>query len=322
MFPGASKPWGCDGVSLAKAYPGTAKCFLMVLKLTDGPVKCFGRFQALQLSWRQPCRGLPGTTKCFLHVSSGFRRWQVEISRASKPWSYDGGGLAKAYRGLPCTAKCFLLGVETDGWTLEMLPCASKPCSCDGGSLAKAYPGRTLAQSVFLWVPKLTDGPLKCRKGGSAAPGASPFYKLIKAESEASERNILGTTQHHVPVTVAVLGFRKQRNSCFCCPSCKHPWLTRLISGTEHFTRSTPRGTLAPRAAYLHPTPFLSHVNANHSLGWILPLHDLAACDHLTILYHPVVKRRRAWSVSTRLYETQACLVIGAFQPQDPSVGN
>ena len=70
--------------------------------------------------------------------------------------------------------------------TLEMLWGASKHCSCDGVSLAKAYPGeglpwRTLAQSVFLWVSKVMDGPLKCRKGGRRHPGAGPFY------SEAAE---------------------------------------------------------------------------------------------------------------------------------------
>ena len=64
--------------------------------------------------------------------------------------------------------------------TLEMLWGASKHCSCDGVSLAKAYPGeglpwRTLAHSVFLWVSKVMDGPLKCRKGGSAPPGRWPI---------------------------------------------------------------------------------------------------------------------------------------------------
>ena len=42
MLRGASKHWSSDEGSLATAYPGTAKCFLWVSKLTDGPVKCSG----------------------------------------------------------------------------------------------------------------------------------------------------------------------------------------------------------------------------------------------------------------------------------------
>ena len=73
-----------------------------------------GRFKAVELGASNP-RSDGGTAECFLLVFETDGSILEMLPGASKPWSYDGGSLAKAHPGI---ANCFLR-VETGGWRLE-----------------------------------------------------------------------------------------------------------------------------------------------------------------------------------------------------------
>ena len=110
-----------DGWILAKAYPGTAKCFRLESKFRNwrmdpwnapdwrmDPWNAPGRVQALEL-WRRPCQGIPWHRKVF---SSGFRNWRKLFSCGFRNWRMDPWNAEKRGRRHPGASPLYILCIN------------------------------------------------------------------------------------------------------------------------------------------------------------------------------------------------------------------